>query len=510
MKRVLSLLLLCSLSFTSCIHAQSSYYSDIEGRKGGEELKTALHNIIKEVNTVQYGSGESRTWGAFYTTDAIEENGRLRVADMYSDNARYFGNKGDAVDGMNIEHCIAKSWWGGNENNAYRDLHHLNPSDQEANNRKANFPLAELSSVSWTNGVSSIGKANIAGTLQNAYEPADEYKGDFARTYMYMFTCYQNLKWAYTWMVYEQSNYPTLKPWAADLLLKWHREDPVSSKEVARNNEVYAIQGNRNPFIDYPRIADFIWGDSTDCTFHLYGGYEDGSGNQSGDDNYGDSAAGGEDSTDDESDKLGSDNFSLVTDVNHLNIGDTIIIVYNNVALSTEQRANNRGTANVQVSGYRINAVATDVQRIKIEQGNTAGTFAFNVGDGYLYAASSSSNYLRTQSHVDANASWEITISAQGAANITAQGNNTRNMLRYNKSAEIFSCYKSGQESVNIYAKSPANNSIASIDDSDKPVDVHDIKGTLVRLQIEKKKATEGLPSGTYIIDGQKYLIHQK
>ena len=251
-------------------------------------MKTALYELIKDHKVISYGSGESSTWGAFYTTDAAVENGQRRVLDMYSNEKRYFGSKGSAVSGMNIEHSVAKSWWGGNKNNAYCDIHHLNPSDQNANSRKSNYPLGELTSVSWDNGVTFVGKANIDGSSMNAYEPCDEYKGDFARVFMYMFTCYQDLTWEYTWMNYEKNTYPTLKPWAVELLLKWHKQDPVSDKEVNRNNAVYAVQGNRNPFVDYPQLADYVWGDSINYVFHLTGEVESGTGNggnTGGDDN---------------------------------------------------------------------------------------------------------------------------------------------------------------------------------------------------------------------------------
>ncbi|MBO7239105.1 MAG: endonuclease [Bacteroidaceae bacterium] len=277
MKRLISSIFLCLL--VVCATAQKEYYTPVDGVKGGSTLKTALHELIKNHKVISYGSGESSTWGAFYTTDAVVENGQRRVLDMYSNEKRYFGNKGSAVSGMNIEHSVAKSWWGGNKNNAYCDIHHLNPSDQNANSRKSNYPLGELTSVSWDNGVTFVGKANIDGSSMNAYEPCDEYKGDFARVFMYMFTCYQDLTWEYTWMNYEKSTYPTLKPWAVELLLKWHKQDPVSTKEVNRNNAVYEVQGNRNPFIDYPQLADYVWGDSINYVFHLTGEVEEGTGN---------------------------------------------------------------------------------------------------------------------------------------------------------------------------------------------------------------------------------------
>lgn len=268
MKRNLLLVLVLHVFLLSG-WAQEEYYTSIDGVSGGATLKNALYNLLKDHTRISYGDGSSSTWGAFYYTD--RDPATNRVYDMYSGEVRYFGSVGDAISGMNIEHSVAKSWWDGVKNDAYHDLHHLNPSDKDANSRKSNYPLAELESVSWDNGVTFVGKATINGSSVSAFEPCDEYKGDFARTYMYMFTCYQNLTYKYTWMNYENSTYPTFKPWAVELLLKWHKQDPVSQKEIDRNNAVYNIQGNRNPYVDYPQLAEYVWGDSVNYTFSLNG-----------------------------------------------------------------------------------------------------------------------------------------------------------------------------------------------------------------------------------------------
>ncbi len=281
LKRFFLLFAVCTLC--GVLVAQESYYTSIDGIKGGEALKTALYELIRVHERISYGSGSTKTWGAFYSTDRNPANNQ--VYDMYSPTVRYFGSKGSVISGMNIEHSVAKSWWGGDENDAYCDLHHLNPSDQDANSRKSNYPMAELESVSWDNEVTFVGKATIDGSSMNAFEPCDEYKGDFARTFMYMFTCYQNLTYKYTWMNYKSSTYPTLKPWAVELLLKWSKQDPVSEKEIARNNAVYAIQGNRNPYIDYPQLAEYVWGDSVNYTFNLSGAVIGGGGTDNTDDN---------------------------------------------------------------------------------------------------------------------------------------------------------------------------------------------------------------------------------
>ena len=144
---------------------------------------------------------------------------------------------------------------------------------------------------------------------------------------------------------------------------------------------------------------------------------------------------------------------TLVTDATNLAVGDKIIIAAKDYdydyALSTTQNNNNRGQASITKDGNTI-TFGEDVQVLTIEAGTKDNTFAFNTGSGYLYAASSSDNYLRTQTTKDDNGSWNITIT-DNVATIKAQGKNTRNWLRYNPSNKIFSCYGSGQQDVSIY-----------------------------------------------------------
>ncbi len=142
---------------------------------------------------------------------------------------------------------------------------------------------------------------------------------------------------------------------------------------------------------------------------------------------------------------------TLVTDATNLAVGDKIIIAAKgyDYALSTTQNNNNRGQASITKDGNIIK-FGEDVQVLTLEEGTVDNTFAFNTGSRYLYAASSSDNYLRTQTTKDDNGSWNITIT-DNVATIKAQGKNTRNWLRYNPSNKIFSCYGSGQQDVSIY-----------------------------------------------------------
>lgn len=111
-------------------------------------------------------------------------------------------------------------------------------------------------------------KAGYGGGCGNVFEPDDEYKGDFARAIFYMATVYDDLHWTYDYM-FVSNTYPTLLPWAYNMLLQWSRQDPVSQKEIDRNNYVEQYQGNRNPFVDFPNLAEYIWGIRTEETFVL-------------------------------------------------------------------------------------------------------------------------------------------------------------------------------------------------------------------------------------------------
>lgn len=243
----------------------SNYYTKMDGKKK-EALKTAAYEIISPHTVVTYNSLFPQQ---FPRTDVYPElyNGRQRWWEMYSDDVFYVNS---GWKGMNREHSLPKSWWGGSQNDAYTDLNHLYPSDSDANMAKSNYPLGEVETVTFDNGVSKVGYAyqGQGGGAGKVFEPADEYKGDFARTYFYMATCYQNLTWKYTYMM-QNGTYPTLKTWAVDLLLDWARKDPVGQKEIDRNEAVYQIQGNRNPFIDFPELAEYIWGTRMNETFYV-------------------------------------------------------------------------------------------------------------------------------------------------------------------------------------------------------------------------------------------------
>lgn len=241
------------------------YYSSLKGKKGAE-LKTAIHDIIKKANVLEYGSGNRNTWWGFWSTDRDE---RGYFIDRYSSESEWVKStsQGAAGAGMNIEHSFPKSWWGGAKNQAYKDLYNLMPCESRINSTKSNYPMGIVVSGDKGNGWTKVGK----GTDGKWYwEPADPWKGDFARGYMYMATAYQDYNWSGNQapQILQQGAYPTLKEWAYKLYIQWAKADKPNALEIKRNNDVAKIQGNRNPYVDFPNLMEYVWGDSTNTAFN--------------------------------------------------------------------------------------------------------------------------------------------------------------------------------------------------------------------------------------------------
>lgn len=238
------------------------YYKFAQGT-ADSTLKNHIGYIICCGKRYRYGSGSKKTWDAFYYTD--RDTNTNQVLDMYSNEVRYFNPEKPtaSVAGFDIEHMLPKSWWGGDVNPAYCDLFHLVPGDYSANRSKSNHAPGIPSDSTFNNGSFVTGSGEAYG-LTRVFCPADEYKGDFARAYFYIAACYgDSLEWLSSGepaVAMTNEGWQEFRPWLRDLLLSWHRMDPVSEKELARAIEVNKIQGNRNPFIDYPELAEYIWG----------------------------------------------------------------------------------------------------------------------------------------------------------------------------------------------------------------------------------------------------------
>jgi endonuclease I len=269
---VISLIFLIAGHFQTVAQAPSGYYSTATGT--GATLKTQLYNIIKGHTVISYDG----LYAKYVTTDDVNNAGQY-VWDMYSDipgptpepylypldGTKRCGSYNSEGDCYNREHSMPASWFA-DASPMYSDLFHVVPTDGYVNNRRSNFPFGEVSSPDWTsdNG-SKVGNCSYPGYSGDVFEPIDEYKGDFARTYFYMATRYENVNASWSAKTTQANaalvpnNFPFFETWFLNMLGEWHVNDPVSQKEVDRNNAIYGIQGNRNPFIDDPSYVYKIW-----------------------------------------------------------------------------------------------------------------------------------------------------------------------------------------------------------------------------------------------------------
>lgn len=244
------------------------YYDSTDGLLG-EELKIALHQIIDNHSVMSYAA----LWTAFYTSDDRPDG---TVWDIYSDvpdgtppYVYHFGvdQEGSASgegEGYNREHSWPRSWFGGEVLPMNTDINAIYPSDVYCNSMRGSYAYGEVSYAQWTslNG-NKRGPCGTSGYSGTVFEPRDDFKGDLARTYFYMTTRYYGEDGS--WPGGPMSDGSQLLPWALEMLLTWHENDPVSQKEIDRNTAAYSLQNNRNPFIDDPQFAlrmydpEFSW-----------------------------------------------------------------------------------------------------------------------------------------------------------------------------------------------------------------------------------------------------------
>jgi endonuclease I len=253
--------LLCLLPFFASAQPPPGYYNATY-QLSGEALRQALYGIINGHNVLP----NSQLWGAFEATDSRPDG---TVWDMYSDvpggeppyvyqfvvdQCGEYNNEGDC---FNREHSFPQSWYG-DAPPMSTDLFHVIPADGWVNQQRGNWPYGTVAVAEWTsmNG-GKRGPCSWPGCNGTVFEPINEYKGDFARSYFYMLTRYLPLLGSWNTPMMEGGDF---SGWAESLLLAWHVQDPVSVKEFDRNNAVFALQGNRNPYIDQPEWAHYVWG----------------------------------------------------------------------------------------------------------------------------------------------------------------------------------------------------------------------------------------------------------
>ncbi|MBR3726971.1 MAG: endonuclease [Prevotella sp.] len=256
-----------------------TYYEAANG-KSGQALKTALSGIIKNGHDpIGYNDN---MYEAYKNTDTRPDG---KVRDWYSnatnfthvvDKAGSYKNEGDCY---NREHTLPQSWFEsyGEASTIKCDIIHVVPTDGKINGMRGNVPLAEVNpsriAGQSKNGYSKWGMCGVSGYGGTVFEPNDEIKGDIARIYFYVVTRYENTatKWANnataSAVFNGSSAYQPFKQWYFDMLVRWAQNDPVDDLEIARNNAVYEEQGNRNPFVDYPGLEDYIWGEKKNEAF---------------------------------------------------------------------------------------------------------------------------------------------------------------------------------------------------------------------------------------------------
>jgi endonuclease I len=236
----------------------AGYYASAEGLTG-TPLKAALHNIIKNHVVWSY----DHAWTAFYTSDD-KPNGK--VWDIYSDvpggipfyeytfGVDQGGVGGQEGTGYTREHSFPKSWFGGEVSPMYSDVFILYPCDTHVNGNRGNYAYGEAATADWTSLNGSVrGASAVPGFTGTVFEPIDDFKGDLARAYFYVSTRYYTEDAA--WPDGPMTSGAEFLPWAVDMLLLWHFQDPVSQKEIDRNGAIYRIQQNRNPFVDRPEFV---------------------------------------------------------------------------------------------------------------------------------------------------------------------------------------------------------------------------------------------------------------
>lgn len=241
-----------SSSTVNLTEEAQNYYSTIDFTKSDKtSLKNDLYNLISNHTTIPYTSlinvySDSDT----YTT----EDGSTYLNDIYSNNHYKLNGVVASASvegkGWNKEHAIPRSWFS-KQSPMDSDAFHIYPVDTFVNSKRGNVPYGTVKSATYT----SSNGSKVGGGY---FEVADEYKGDIARTYFYMCTAYQNKCGSWSGSVF-QSSFPHLKSNQLTMFLEWANNDPVSEKEIIRNNGIYLHQGNRNPFVDVPSLANTLF-----------------------------------------------------------------------------------------------------------------------------------------------------------------------------------------------------------------------------------------------------------
>lgn len=239
--------------------------------RGGERYEYGANQYHTSSNPPAWEKGDLKAYGTWQALPLTDMHPDGIIWDMYSNCVRYYPNKlGESGCSLNIEHCLPKSWWGGENNEAYKDLFNLNPSDARANQQKSNSAPGHVTKGDkFDNGSFRMDSKSKSQYNYICWEPEAQYRGDFARTYFFMATAYEYLEWTAYPDYINKNTYLMFSDAIIQVLLDWHRSDPVSEKECCRADRISDIQHNRNPFIDYPELVEYIWGNKKGQTVNL-------------------------------------------------------------------------------------------------------------------------------------------------------------------------------------------------------------------------------------------------
>lgn len=563
------LILATTLSMFTTMLAQNpnGYYSKARNQKG-KALKTALFQIVSNHTQRSY----KQLWEDFKSTDVRSDG---KIWDMYSNVTNYepggskqgtnYSKEGDSY---NREHSFPKSWFDDGYP-MYTDLFHLYPTDGYVNNRRSNYPFGENNGEIYksANSFSKLGKSTLSGYSGTVFEPADEYKGDFARTYFYMATAYEDKIASWSSPMLSGNSYSAYSDWAMTMLLRWAEEDPVSEKEIERNNAVYKIQNNRNPFIDYPGLEQYIWGSHTSTPFDPdnysspdtpqlvvpapafslpSGTVESGTVVTLSCDSVNASIVYTVNDSERQTAKspieltitetstisayavlngktsetvtatyrigtapeVGEGNFVLLTDQSQLFSNMEILIVCRrSLTAMSAQGSDIRHYVELEEAE---NTITTSVNRndlpyaFLLNRVNSYWTIKDMVENTYLALNSDGNKIHNATTSDNKNAQWSIDISSDGTAHITNTAYTNR-LIQYNPSAPRFACYKGTQYDVSIYGRTldTAIDYVRCSHENAHDIIVYRIDGTIATKGKNLSEILNNLPIGTYIVNGK-------
>ena len=468
-------------------NGSGNYYKAANGKKG-QALKTAMYNIIHKHTSIGYDG----LYEAYKKTDTRSDG---YVRDWYSNATNYTHVKDKAGtykkegDCYNREHSVPQSWFEsyGDANIIKCDIVHVLPTDGYINNRRGNMPLANVGTISDTskNGYCKWGRCSVNGYTGQVFEPNDEIKGDMARIYFYMVTCYENVvaKWsgnATASNVFNGTGYPAFNKWYLDMLMTWSKQDPVDAVEIARNKAVYEVQNNRNPFVDYPGLEEYVWGSKIDQAFSY--------------DNYDSTTPvipDNPDTPDNPDPTPTTVDFVKVTTNGQIKVGNEYIVVCESksVAMGT---LNGKVMTPIDVT-IENNKVSPNESVVVLTLGGSTDEWSLKGTEGYLISPSTKN---MAWANDEANV-WRIVNDDGGYTLSSIAG-----ILQYNSSSPRFTTYTSSQNPAVLYYRTKTDpamgiKSVKQMKKNGKRI--YNISGQQVK--------PSQLPKGIYIRNSKKFVV---